>query len=99
MRCQSFRYGLTAVFALLIGSSGGGCDPYGTYNDPDEKLGPIDPVLFPPGNLGTGGDRKRPGRGRFSEITAYVGDAPVGYFSYALPAAGMGVDPIRVLED
>jgi hypothetical protein len=87
------------LLALLAGLASGGCDPYGTYNDPDEKLGVVDPVLFPAANMGTGGDRKRPGRGRFSEITAYVGDAPVGYFSYALPAAGAGVDPLRVLED
>jgi hypothetical protein len=78
---------------------GGSCDPYGTYNDPDEKLGPIDPVLFPPGNLGTGGDRKRPGRGRFSEIKAFAGDAEVGYFTYAFPSTPMGVDPLRLLED
>jgi hypothetical protein len=76
------------------------CDPYGTYNQgPDDELGPVDPVLFPPANVGTGGDRKRPGRGRFSEVTAFVNDAPVGYFSYALPTLAAGADPLRLLED
>jgi hypothetical protein len=83
----------------VTGLGGTGCDPFGTFNDPDETLGPVDPVLFPPANVGTGGDRKRPGRGRFSEITAYVGDNPVGYFSYAIPDLGMGVDALRLLEE
>jgi hypothetical protein len=56
-------------------------------------------VLFPPANMGTGGDRKRPGRGRFSELTAYVNDDPVGYFWYALPTMPAGTDPLRVVED
>jgi hypothetical protein len=77
----------------------GGCNPYGNFNDPDRTLGPIDPALFPPGNLGTGGDRKRPGRGRFSEYTGYIDGAPVGYFWYALPAPPAGTDPLRLRED
>jgi hypothetical protein len=87
--------GLSLFFSLLAGL---GCDPYGNFNDPDQPLGPVDPVLFPPANVGTGGDRKRPGRGRFSEITAYVAGAPVGYFSYPLPTPAAGTDPLRVLE-
>jgi hypothetical protein len=55
-------------------------------------------VLFPPANIGTGGDRKRPGRGRFSELTAYVNDVPIGYFLYTPPAVAMGADPLRVRE-
>jgi hypothetical protein len=89
----------TTLFALLTGVGSGGCDPYGTFNDADGTLGPVDPVLFPTANMGTGGDRKRPGRGRFSELTAYVDDDPVGYFSYPPPTAATGTDPLRLLED
>jgi hypothetical protein len=101
MRCRSIPCGIaTTLFAVLAGIGGGSCDPYGTYNDPDEKLGIVDPVLFPPANVGTGGDRKRPGRGRFAELTAYVNDMPVGYFSYALPTGlPTGSDPLRVLQE
>ena len=93
MRC------LSMLFAVLVVVGSGGCDPYGTYNDPDETLGPIDPVLFPPANVGTGGDRRRPGRGRFSEIRAYVDETPLGYFSYAFPTNPAAADPLRVLEE
>jgi hypothetical protein len=102
MRCVSIPGGLTTtLFALLAGLGAGACapDPYGNFNDPDRTLGPVDPVLFPPGNLGTGGDRKRPGRGRFSENTAYVKDDPVGYFAYTLPPPAAGTDPLRLRED
>jgi hypothetical protein len=84
----------TLLLSLFIA-----CDPYGTFNDtPDDALGPVDPVLFPPANIGTGGDRKRPGRGRFSELTAFVNAMPVGYVLYAAPAVPMGADPLRVRE-
>lgn len=100
MRCLAMSRGWFAtVLAVLAVSGAGGCDPYGTFDDPDERLGPVDPVLFPAANVGVGGDRKRPGRGRFSELTAYVGEAEVGYFSYALPTLPAGSDPLRVLED
>src|SRR4051794_32447261 len=100
MRRQSFSWGLsTTLVALLAAIGNEGCNPYGDFNDPDNTLGPVDPVLFPPANMGTGGDRKRPGRGRFSELTAYVNDAPVGYFSYPLPTTPAGTDPLRVVED
>jgi hypothetical protein len=99
-RCPSVPGGFArTLFAGLAAVVSAACDPYGTYDDPDEKLGPIDPVRFPPANVGTGGDRRRPGRGRFSELTAYVNDTPVGYFSYALPPVPAGSDPLRVLED
>ena len=76
-------------------------DPFGEFNNGSDSLGPVDPVTFPPANLGTDGDRKRPGFGRFSELTAYVGNQPVGYFAYAVPtppAVPAGYDPLRVLD-
>jgi hypothetical protein len=100
MRCLFISRSLTTTVAVVLAGLGaGGCDLYGTFDDPDEKLGPVDPVLFPAANLGTGGDRKRPGRGRFSELTAYVNDEAVGYFSYALPMLAASSDPLRVLQD
>jgi hypothetical protein len=100
MRCLCMPYRVIAtLFAVLVTFGSAACDPYGTFNDPDETLGPVDPVLFPPANVGAGGDRKRPGRGRFNEITAYVNDNPVGYFSYPLPTMPAAADPLRVLQD
>ena len=77
----------------------GACDPYKGFNEGDDSLGPVDPVVFPPTNLGTGGDRKSPGLGTFQELTAYVGGQPVGYISYSLPMLPAGSDPLRVLDD
>jgi hypothetical protein len=101
MRCPFIPYGFTTTLLAVVTSvGGGGCSPYQDFNaDPDGRLGPIDPVLFPPANMGVGGDRKRPGRGRFFELNAYVNELPVGYFSYALPTVPTGTDPLRVLED
>jgi hypothetical protein len=101
MRCRFIPCGLiTTALAVVALLGNAACDPYGTFDDPDERLGPVDPVLFPTANIGTGGDRKRPGRGRFAELTAYVDGAALGYFSYALPGgAAAGTDPLRVLED
>jgi hypothetical protein len=87
------------VLLLLLG--GGACDPYEDFHNEDYALGPVDPVTFPSANLGTGGDRKRPGRGRFSEITAFVAGQPVGYFSFALPPAPANnprFDPLRLID-
>ena len=61
---------------------------------------PVDPVLFPPVSLGAGGDRKRPGRGRFAEMTAYVNGTALGYFSVPMPnGLPGGTDPLRVLQE
>ena len=93
-------HGLGSLLPACTFALGLACEPYGTWNkNGDENLGPVDPVNFPPGNLGVGGDRKRPGRGRFSEITAYVGGQPLGYFTFPVPAVPMGADPLRVQDD
>jgi hypothetical protein len=100
MRCRFIPCGLITTALAVLALGNGACDPYGTFDDPDERLGPVDPVTFPTPNVGTGGDRKRPGRGRFFELTAYVDGAALGYFSYPLPgAAPTGTDPLRLLED
>jgi hypothetical protein len=76
-----------------------GCDPYDDFGADDESFGPIDPILFPAANLGTGGDRTRPGRGRFVATPAFADGMPVGYFAYAFPASAATADPLRLLDD
>lgn len=99
-RCPRSGIGGVSIALACLVVTAGACDPYGTFNDtPDDGLGPVDPVSFPPANVGTGGDRKRPGRGRFNELIAYVEGAEVGYFSFALPMMAAGTDPLRVLDD
>jgi hypothetical protein len=88
---------LIGCLAGLV-SALGSCDPYGSYDNEDEGLGPVDPVTFPPASIGAGGDRKRPGRGIFSETSAFVAGDRIGYFGYAAPSAGVR-DPLRILED
>jgi hypothetical protein len=78
------------------------CDPYEDFHKDDYALGPVDPVAFPAANLGTGGDRKRPGRGSFREATAFVGGQPVGYIGFALPPAPANnprFDQLRLREE
>jgi hypothetical protein len=58
-------------------------------------------VTFPSANLGTGGDRKRPGRGRFRELRAFVAGQPIGYINFALPPApanNPSFDPLRLMD-
>lgn len=95
------RVGLGWSFCFLMLGAGVSCDPdpYGNFNDPNDGLGPYDPINFPPGNLGTNGDRKRPGFGRFNEVSAWVGNNPVGYFAFAQPTLAAGSDPLRVLDE
>src|SRR5262245_58846983 len=92
------RQRLAASLWFLLGAWAAACDPYGTFNDPDQSLGAVDPVNFPPGSIGIGGDRKRPGRGALVETAAFVANESVGYFTYPVPTAGVA-DPLRVLED
>jgi hypothetical protein len=76
------------------------CNPYRRFAKDDDSLGPVDPVNFPAGNLGTMGNRMQPGVGSFSETTAFVGGAAVGYFAYALPAPSpASADLLRLIED
>jgi hypothetical protein len=76
-----------------------GCNPYEPLDDESVSLGAVDPVNFPAANLGTGGDRTKPGLGTLAETPAYVAGQVVGYFSYAVPAGAATVDPLRVLDD
>jgi hypothetical protein len=85
----------------VLGLGLGACDPYEDFGDESLSLGAVDPLNFPPANLGAGGNRTRPGNGSFEEIPAWVGGTPVGYFRYALPATtmvmgGMPVVPASV---
>src|SRR4051812_27792884 len=40
-------------------------DPYENLKDETVGLGAIDPIAYPPANLGQGGDRTKPGIGAF----------------------------------
>jgi hypothetical protein len=87
------RERLLPVFLLVAA-----CDPYTSFGNAGSSLGPIDPVNFPPANLGTGGDRTRPGGGAFTETRAYAGGTEIGYFSYPSRAPTAALDPIRLRE-
>src|SRR5687768_3885802 len=95
----SVRSALGALAALSLALSA--CDPYEEFSDDSLGLGPVDPVNFPPANLGTDGNRMQPGSGTFQETPAWVGGMRVGYFRYAVPASvqvmsGMPVVPATV---
>jgi hypothetical protein len=76
------------------------CNPYQRFGKDDDALGPVDPVSFPPANLGTTGNRMQPGVGYFTETAAFVAGAAVGYFPYALPAPSPATaDLLRLRED
>jgi hypothetical protein len=94
------RARLAVLVSLVACSLASACDPYLRYAKDDDSLGPVDPVNFPPGNLGASGNRMRAGVGSFTETTAYVGGAPVGYFPYAFPAPSpASADLLRLIED
>jgi hypothetical protein len=61
-------------------------------------LGSVDPINFPPANVGTAGDRTKPGLGTFAELSAYAGGQVVGYFSYPMNTAATR-DQLRVSEN
>lgn len=84
------------VLGCLVAATLVGCDPYDRFGKNNDHLGPVDPVTFPPANLGVGGNRMQAGRGTFTETRAFVGGMPVGYFPYAVAAGPM--DPLRVTQ-
>jgi hypothetical protein len=73
-------------------------NPYEDLADETVSLGAVDPLTFPAANLGTGGDRMRPGLGALSEIKAFSGGQEIGYFRYAVNTPA-GRDPLRVLDN
>jgi hypothetical protein len=81
---------------LLAALAGPACDPYQRYNqNPNDSLGPVDPINFPPANLGTKGDRTKPGQGSFVQVRALAGGQPANYFAFPVPAAQlMAMDPL-----
>lgn len=72
-----------SVFGVLCSASG--CNPFERHEG-SYSAGAVDPSLFPPPYLGTGGDGKRPGSGRFQYVTAYVHGNAIAY--YPLPFHG-----------
>jgi hypothetical protein len=84
------------LFALVAVAA---CNPYDRFGANDDGLGPVDPVNFPPANLGDGGNRKMSGNGSFTAAQAYAGKMAVQYFSYAFPPGSPDTDPLRLAED
>jgi hypothetical protein len=82
------------IATLLIALAG--CDPYQRFGQGDGSLGPVDPVNFPPANLGARGDRTRAGAGSFTAVKAFVGGQDTAYFAYPLPPAAPMSDPLAV---
>ena len=89
------RLGLVFVVSTTITA----CDPYERFGKNDDLLGPVDPVNFPPANLGDGGNRKQPGLGTFTAVSGFAGGQPVDYFSYPFPPGDPGANPLRLVED
>jgi hypothetical protein len=73
---------------LLFSIAATSCDQYQRFGkNPDDSLGPVDPVNFPGPNLGARGDRTKAGSGSFNQIRAFAGDGEAPYFAYPVPAA------------
>lgn len=78
------------------------CDPYSRFNQSeDDSLGPVDPVNFPPANLGVQDDgspanRRMSGTGSFTGKAALAGGEAAFYFDHAIPTVDPDADPLRV---
>jgi hypothetical protein len=80
---------------LLLATVAGSCDQYQRFGqNGTDWLGPVDPVTFPPANLGAKGDRMKPGSGSFTQLHAWAGGADAAYFAYPVPALPMMGDPL-----
>ena len=83
---------------LLLAITAASCDQYQRFGQSSsDSLGPVDPVTFPPANLGTRGDRMKAGSGTFTQIKAWSADGEVPnapYFAYPVPAAMLMADPL-----
>jgi hypothetical protein len=95
----------TSRIFLLVVAAAAACNPY-SQRSGEFSAGAVDPVNFPTAYVGTGGDRTRPGRGSFTEVRAFAGGRPVGYYAFPfsttqLPptAAGGNVDPLRLVDN
>jgi hypothetical protein len=86
------RPGRIAISLLALAA----CDPYQRFGKGTDSYGPVDPVNFPPANLGARGDRTRAGQGSFTAAAAFVAGDPAAYFAYALPPAAPTSDPLAV---
>lgn len=79
--------GLFSIGCLLLVSA---CDPYERFGKNDDSLGPVDPLNFPPANLGvqpdgSPGNRRLSGLGAFTAVPAFVGGVDASYFAYPFP--------------
>jgi hypothetical protein len=86
-----------AVLSLTLALTGlGGCDVYQRW-DGEFNAGPVDAQNFPPDYLGAGANRQRAGTGSFTGVRAFVGEQPVGYYSFAFQNGQLGAaSPLAV---
>jgi hypothetical protein len=104
MMYRSTRRTLVPLCLLGLGLGIAACDPYERFGEGESDLGPVDPVSFPPANLGvqdTGapGNRKQPGQGSFSATPAFAKGEAVGYYAYPFPRAALAGDSLLVGGD
>ena len=94
-----------AIWVVLAATSA--CNPYNQRTG-EFIAGAADPVNYPPAYVGTGGDHTRPGRGSFTELRAYAGGTPIGYYSFPFsttqlptppPTAANPVFPLRLTDN
>jgi hypothetical protein len=89
-------FGASALTALVLL---GACNPY-LLSEGEQNAGPVDPLLFPPEYLGTGGSRIRSGGGKVMAIAAWAQGASVEYFKFSLSAGQLGsADPLLLSTD
>jgi hypothetical protein len=94
MAKPSERLRRLAISLLAVASAS--CDPYQRFGQDDDSVGPVDPVNFPPANLGFRGDRTRAGVGTFTATPAFAGGTEASYFPYPTPALPPMADPLAV---
>lgn len=89
--------------AILISTLGAGaCEQYQRFGRDGDSYGPVDPINFPPANLGARGDRMRPGIGTFTQAKAFIASNRTGYFGYPVPPAmlaGAAANPVLLTID
>jgi hypothetical protein len=86
-------------FAVVWAAGTVACDPYERFNqNEDDSLGAVDPINFPPPNLGQdgSGNRRMSGVGTFTAKVALGGGMPVSYFDYPFPELEPDADPLAV---
>ena len=96
---------IRAHYLLLIGyfCAVSSCDPYQRFGKNGDSLGPVEPVNFPPANLGiqpdgSPGNRRQSGLGAFTAVRAFAAGQEISYYGYPFPVGDPEIDPLRLEE-